>query len=60
MKYMQDIGVNGLPICDLSTGYSVDVKSGLDFNLKNLINLKSASNLNGNLNCSKELEHYAS
>ena len=25
-----------------------------------LINLKSASNLNGNLYCSKELEHYAS
>ncbi len=25
-----------------------------------LISLKSASNLNGNLNCSKELEHYAS
>ena len=25
-----------------------------------LFNLKSASNLNGNLNCSKELEHYAS
>jgi len=25
-----------------------------------LIYLKSASNLNGNLNCSKELEHYAS
>ena len=25
-----------------------------------LIFLKSASNLNGNLNCSKELEHYAS
>ena len=25
-----------------------------------LNNLKSASNLNGNLNCSKELEHYAS
>ncbi|EIY75415.1 hypothetical protein HMPREF1073_03049 [Bacteroides uniformis CL03T12C37] len=25
-----------------------------------LLNLKSASNLNGNLNCSKELEHYAS
>lgn len=24
------------------------------------LNLKSASNLNGNLNCSKELEHYAS
>ncbi len=23
-------------------------------------NLKSASNLNGNLNCSKELEHYSS
>ena len=28
--------------------------------LKKLIILKSASNLNGNLNCSKELEHYAS
>ena len=28
--------------------------------LKNQIDLKSASNLNGNLNCSKELEHYAS
>ncbi|MEO3649648.1 hypothetical protein ABG840_05950 [Phocaeicola vulgatus] len=26
----------------------------------NEIVLKSASNLNGNLNCSKELEHYAS
>ena len=26
----------------------------------NHINLKSASNLNGNLNCSKELEHYSS
>ena len=25
-----------------------------------IYNLKSASNLNGNLNCSKELEHYAS
>ena len=28
--------------------------------IKNVMNLKSASNLNGNLNCSKELEHYAS
>ena len=27
---------------------------------KSLLLLKSASNLNGNLNCSKELEHYAS
>ena len=27
---------------------------------KDLFILKSASNLNGNLNCSKELEHYAS
>ena len=25
-----------------------------------IMNLKSASNLNGNLNCSKELEHYSS
>ena len=28
--------------------------------IDDLLNLKSASNLNGNLNCSKELEHYAS
>ena len=28
--------------------------------INNIIYLKSASNLNGNLNCSKELEHYAS
>ena len=28
--------------------------------LTKALNLKSASNLNGNLNCSKELEHYAS
>ena len=28
--------------------------------LRKVINLKSASNLNGNLNRSKELEHYAS
>ena len=27
---------------------------------KDYEDLKSASNLNGNLNCSKELEHYAS
>ena len=30
----------------------------IPFNL--FMTLKSASNLNGNLNCSKELEHYAS
>lgn len=28
--------------------------------MRNIFILKSASNLNGNLNCSKELEHYAS
>lgn len=38
-----------------------NVKVGTEVYLKNdLDNLKSASNLNGNLNCSKELEHYAS
>lgn len=30
------------------------------FDRQVLFSLKSASNLNGNLNCSKELEHYAS
>ena len=32
----------------------------VSFSKGELIILKSASNLNGNLNCSKELEHYAS
>ena len=31
-----------------------------EFILHFLFILKSASNLNGNLNCSKEFEHYAS
>ena len=45
----------------------IEIKNGFEVtpyidenSYKNLINLKSASNLNGNLNCSKELEHYAS
>jgi ABC-2 type transport system ATP-binding protein len=32
----------------------------IDGDVVSEMNLKSASNLNGNLNCSKELEHYAS
>ena len=32
----------------------------IGFRLTKQMVLKSASNLNGNLNCSKELEHYAS
>ena len=37
------------------------VKNLIDkFNYGGYYILKSASNLNGNLNCSKELEHYAS
>ena len=41
---------------DLKKDYFVTYNDEDDF----LIYLKSASNLNGNLNCSKELEHYAS
>jgi len=37
----------------ISTGGTITNKNEYDI-------LKSASNLNGNLNCSKELEHYAS
>ena len=41
--------------------YDVDEESVQEGNLTySFVNLKSASNLNGNLNCSKELEHYAS
>ena len=32
----------------------------LNFSIVFFFYLKSASNLNGNLNCSKELEHYSS
>ena len=54
----------------LNSEAAIDVCSGDDVQLANIdadskvinvyVNLKSASNLNGNLNCSKELEHYAS
>ncbi|MFS2891714.1 hypothetical protein AAH018_10705 [Phocaeicola vulgatus] len=44
--------------------YAKGYKHGFDDGIKKCVeilkNLKSASNLNGNLNCSKELEHYAS
>ena len=46
-----------------SSGGKTNENANLEMNdgKKNyFINLKSASNLNGNLNCSKELEHYAS
>ena len=35
-------------------------KSFCSLEVDTIVILKSASNLNGNLNCSKELEHYAS
>ena len=40
-----------IPVPDKYNNHDLSVK---------VIYLKSASNLNGNLNCSKELEHYAS
>ena len=40
---------------------SISEQTGYEFSYdETLLTLKSASNLNGNLNCSKELEHYAS
>ena len=43
----------------VAIGKGNNVEINKIFNV-NLIILKSASNLNGNLNCSKELEHYSS
>ena len=40
--------------------FPVPVDANVAFAANYEVNLKSASNLNGNLNCSKELEHYAS
>ena len=48
-----DAHVFTLGLCDNGEPCFAKVQS---FN----VNLKSASNLNGNLNCSKELEHYSS
>ncbi len=64
---VDDIVTNGLSPVDLiivtpnedSNKYVVLEGNRRITSLK-LLNLKSASNLNGNLNCSKELEHYAS
>ena len=47
----------------ISAAACMQAAGGLDLMVKvaeRLLSLKSASNLNGNLNCSKELEHYAS
>nr|WP_306442916.1 hypothetical protein [Odoribacter splanchnicus] len=63
-----------VPSSDLKTNYipyflylkvlnpatQIDLSAGSDQSWNILSYLKSASNLNGNLNCSKELEHYAS
>ena len=47
--------------CLFSTiGESAERYAPTFYDSKELVFLKSASNLNGNLNCSKELEHYAS
>ena len=57
-----DAVLNLTPI-DSSTASSrkiIITKQMLDSGKIIKVDLKSASNLNGNLNCSKELEHYAS
>ena len=47
-------------LTDETTEHIVNRKVTIKIDRDYLKNLKSASNLNGNLNCSKELEHYAS
>ena len=48
------------PVKRTLVGTVTDASTGETLIGVNVIILKSASNLNGNLNCSKELEHYAS
>ena len=56
-EHINPVGINApVLISQKGTVYTVQ---RINVMLKE-INLKSASNLNGNLNCSKELEHYAS
>ena len=52
-RRLQNLTVNSGGNTIMDNAYTYDANS-------KYINLKSASNLNGNLNCSKELEHYAS
>ena len=56
-KVLNAFNTGNMPLTELE-----NVSTFMNFadDSKNIINLKSASNLNGNLNCSKELEHYAS
>ena len=55
-----EVGLTGLkPVKCFDFG-SLKWERDERYNAKNKNTLKSASNLNGNLNCSKELEHYAS
>ena len=57
------IGANNNPInkkVRLNADFSINYKKNSIIICSFIENLKSASNLNGNLNCSKELEHYAS
>ena len=62
--YMEKVLTSGILEVKNNTGYIIRKLTFDDF-LKGDASyftkiLKSASNLNGNLNCSKELEHYAS
>ena len=50
--YLNDLPIEEMPIYYQEEEY-IEIENFIE-------NLKSASNLNGNLNCSKELEHYAS
>lgn len=49
---------NNDPTFTVSAPENIEINK--QFRLTFIVSLKSASNLNGNLNCSKELEHYAS
>ena len=57
-------GIPGMNIqsktADKFDEYAKDLYDYTLNNLEEFLSLTSASNLNGNLNCSKELEHYAS
>ena len=58
LEYMEAIAVKYVPDVDIDPATGERYVCGTT--ALPLFILKSASNLNGNLNCSKELEHYAS
>ena len=57
---MDNVAIYKIGVFKTKRGKETSIIRDNNYKKRRYMNLKSASNLNGNLNCSKELEHYAS